>query len=68
MPERVRVALIGAGRIGQRHAATLASAIPRAELAMSTGRRRRRWRPRFAASIGRLTRRRYSRTRASTPS
>jgi myo-inositol 2-dehydrogenase / D-chiro-inositol 1-dehydrogenase len=34
MPERVRVALIGAGRIGQRHAATLASAIPRAELAM----------------------------------
>src|SRR4051812_43642697 len=32
MPERVRVALIGAGRIGQRHAATLASAIPRAEL------------------------------------
>ena len=34
MPERVRVALIGAGRIGQRHAATLASAIPRAELAV----------------------------------
>ena len=34
MPERVRVALIGAGRIGQRHAATLASAAPRAELAM----------------------------------
>ena len=34
MPERVRVALIGAGRIGQRHAATLASAIPRAELAI----------------------------------
>ncbi len=32
MPERVRVALIGAGRIGQRHAATLASAIPRAAL------------------------------------
>jgi myo-inositol 2-dehydrogenase / D-chiro-inositol 1-dehydrogenase len=32
MPERVRVALIGAGRIGQRHAATLATAIPRAEL------------------------------------
>jgi myo-inositol 2-dehydrogenase/D-chiro-inositol 1-dehydrogenase len=32
MPERMRVALIGAGRIGQRHAATLASAIPRAEL------------------------------------
>jgi myo-inositol 2-dehydrogenase/D-chiro-inositol 1-dehydrogenase len=31
--ERVRVALIGAGRIGQRHAATLASQIPRAELA-----------------------------------
>jgi len=34
MSERVRVALIGAGRIGQRHAATLASAIPRAELAI----------------------------------
>jgi myo-inositol 2-dehydrogenase/D-chiro-inositol 1-dehydrogenase len=34
MPERVRVALIGAGRIGQRHAATLASAIPRADLAV----------------------------------
>jgi len=34
MPERVRVALVGAGRIGQRHAATLASAIPRAELAV----------------------------------
>ena len=34
MPERVRVALIGAGRIGKRHAATLASAIPRAELAV----------------------------------
>ena len=34
MLERVRVALIGAGRIGQRHAATLASAIPRAELAI----------------------------------
>ena len=34
MAERVRVALIGAGRIGQRHAATLASAIPRAELAI----------------------------------
>jgi myo-inositol 2-dehydrogenase/D-chiro-inositol 1-dehydrogenase len=34
MVERVRVALIGAGRIGQRHAATLASAIPRAELAV----------------------------------
>ena len=34
MPERVRVALIGAGRIGQRHAATLASLIPRAELAV----------------------------------
>jgi myo-inositol 2-dehydrogenase/D-chiro-inositol 1-dehydrogenase len=33
MTERVRVALIGAGRIGQRHAATLAS-IPRAELAI----------------------------------
>jgi myo-inositol 2-dehydrogenase/D-chiro-inositol 1-dehydrogenase len=34
MPQRVRVALIGAGRIGQRHAATLASSIPRAELAI----------------------------------
>jgi myo-inositol 2-dehydrogenase/D-chiro-inositol 1-dehydrogenase len=34
MAERVRVALIGAGRIGQRHAATLASLIPRAELAV----------------------------------
>ena len=34
MPERVRVALIGAGRIGQRHALTLASALPRAELAL----------------------------------
>lgn len=34
MPEQVRVALIGAGRIGQRHAATLASLIPRAELAV----------------------------------
>jgi myo-inositol 2-dehydrogenase/D-chiro-inositol 1-dehydrogenase len=34
MPERVQVALIGAGRIGQRHAATLASLIPRAELAV----------------------------------
>jgi len=34
MMERVRVALIGAGRIGQRHAATLAAAIPRAELAI----------------------------------
>src|ERR687898_689566 len=34
MPERVRVALIGAGRIGQRHAATLASAIPRTELSI----------------------------------
>ncbi|MCC2629843.1 MAG: Inositol 2-dehydrogenase, partial [Thermomicrobiales bacterium] len=33
MTERVRVALVGAGRIGQRHAATLAAAIPRAELA-----------------------------------
>ena len=32
MPERVRVALIGAGRIGQRHARTLATRIPRAEL------------------------------------
>jgi myo-inositol 2-dehydrogenase/D-chiro-inositol 1-dehydrogenase len=34
MPEQVRVAMIGAGRIGQRHAATLASLIPRAELAV----------------------------------
>jgi len=34
MPERVRVALLGAGRIGQRHAATLATAIPRAKLAI----------------------------------
>ena len=34
MPERVRVALIGAGRIGQRHATTLATAIPLAELAV----------------------------------
>jgi myo-inositol 2-dehydrogenase / D-chiro-inositol 1-dehydrogenase len=34
MPDQVRVALIGAGRIGQRHAATLASAIPGAELAI----------------------------------
>ncbi len=34
MAERVRVALIGAGRIGQRHAATLAHAIPEAELAI----------------------------------
>jgi myo-inositol 2-dehydrogenase / D-chiro-inositol 1-dehydrogenase len=34
MAERVRVALIGAGRIGQRHAATLATAIPRADLAV----------------------------------
>jgi len=34
MPDQVRVALIGAGRIGQRHAATLASAIPGAELAV----------------------------------
>lgn len=34
MVNRVRVGLIGAGRIGQRHAATLASAIPRAELAV----------------------------------
>jgi myo-inositol 2-dehydrogenase / D-chiro-inositol 1-dehydrogenase len=32
MADRVRVALIGAGRIGQRHAATLAHAIPEAEL------------------------------------
>ena len=34
MTKRARVALIGAGRIGQRHAATLASDIPRAELAI----------------------------------
>lgn len=34
MPDRVRAALIGAGRIGQRHAATLAAAIPRADLAV----------------------------------
>ena len=34
MPERVRVALVGAGRIGQRHAATLAREIPNAELAI----------------------------------
>lgn len=34
MPERVRAALIGAGRIGQRHAATLAREIPIAELAL----------------------------------
>ena len=34
MADRVRVALIGAGRIGQRHAATLAHAIPEAELAI----------------------------------
>ena len=34
MPENVRVALIGAGRIGQRHAATLAREIPHAELVM----------------------------------
>lgn len=34
MADLVRVGLIGAGRIGQRHAATLASAIPRAELAV----------------------------------
>jgi myo-inositol 2-dehydrogenase/D-chiro-inositol 1-dehydrogenase len=33
MTNQVRVGLIGAGRIGQRHAATLASAIPRARLA-----------------------------------
>jgi myo-inositol 2-dehydrogenase/D-chiro-inositol 1-dehydrogenase len=32
--ESVRVALIGAGRIGQRHAATLAQEIPNAELAL----------------------------------
>lgn len=34
MPERVRAALIGAGRIGQRHAATLAREIPNAELVL----------------------------------
>src|SRR2546423_12822818 len=34
MPERVRVALIGAGRVGQRSGATLAAEIPRAELAL----------------------------------
>ncbi|MFN8590686.1 MAG: inositol 2-dehydrogenase [Thermomicrobiales bacterium] len=34
MGDQVRVALIGAGRIGQRHAATLASAIPGADLAV----------------------------------
>jgi myo-inositol 2-dehydrogenase/D-chiro-inositol 1-dehydrogenase len=34
MPEPVRVALIGAGRIGLRHAATLAREIPNAELAL----------------------------------
>ena len=34
MPEPVRVALIGAGRIGQRHAATLAREIPNAELVL----------------------------------
>jgi myo-inositol 2-dehydrogenase/D-chiro-inositol 1-dehydrogenase len=34
MPDRVRVALIGAGRIGLRHAATLAREIPEAELAL----------------------------------
>jgi myo-inositol 2-dehydrogenase/D-chiro-inositol 1-dehydrogenase len=34
MPEPVRVALIGAGRIGLRHAATLAREIPNAELAV----------------------------------
>ncbi len=34
MADRVRVALIGAGRIGQRHAATLAQEIPTAELAL----------------------------------
>src|SRR5262245_40493380 len=32
--EQVRVALVGAGRIGQRHAATLAAAIPRVEVAV----------------------------------
>lgn len=34
MPEQVRVALIGAGRIGLRHATTLAREIPHAELAL----------------------------------
>jgi myo-inositol 2-dehydrogenase/D-chiro-inositol 1-dehydrogenase len=34
MTQRVRVALFGAGRIGHRHAQTLASDIPRAELAV----------------------------------
>ncbi len=34
MVQSVRVALIGAGRIGQRHAATLAQEIPNAELAL----------------------------------
>ena len=34
MPDRVRVALIGAGRIGLRHATTLAREIPNAELAL----------------------------------
>ena len=34
MGERVRVALIGAGRIGQVHASTLAAAIPAAELTL----------------------------------
>jgi len=33
MPDRVRVALIGAGRLGRRHAEVLASQIPQAELA-----------------------------------
>ncbi len=32
MPDRVRVALIGAGRLGRRHAETLATQIPQAEL------------------------------------
>ena len=34
MPDPVRVALVGAGRIGQRHAATLAREIPNADLAL----------------------------------
>jgi myo-inositol 2-dehydrogenase/D-chiro-inositol 1-dehydrogenase len=34
MADRIRIGLIGAGRIGRRHAQTLASLIPNAELAM----------------------------------
>src|SRR4051812_33946845 len=34
MSDRIRVGLIGAGRIGSRHAKTLSSLIPQAELAM----------------------------------